>query len=106
MYVRKTSPRDVYARNRRLHVRLDLALLTAETTSGPEADIFREARPYEFRGQQSPGSTNTRVRELVERREQLAAERNRNQRPWRSGGHITENGGFLERNGDHGEGRI
>ena len=26
-------------------MRLNLALLTAETTSGPEADIFSEARP-------------------------------------------------------------
>ena len=75
MHVSKTSTRDVDARNRRLDVRLDLALLTAETTSGPEADIFCEARPHKFRGQQSPGSTNTRVRELVEGREQLTAER-------------------------------
>ena len=106
MHMRKTSTWDVNARNRRFDVRLDLTLLTAEAGSGPEADIFCKAGPHEFRGQESPGSTNTRMRELVERREQLMAERNGNQRPWRSGGHITENGGCLERDGDHGEGRV
>ena len=46
------------------------------------------------------------MRELVERREQLMTERNGNQRPWSPGGHITENGGLLEGNGDHGEGGV
>ena len=69
MHMSKTSTRDIDARNRRLDVRLDLTLLTAEAGSDLEANIFCEAGPHKFRGQQSPGSTNTRVRELVERRE-------------------------------------
>ena len=48
-------------------MRLNLALLTPETTSGPEADIFREARPHKLQGQQSPESTNTRMREIMKR---------------------------------------
>ena len=43
--------------------------------------------------------------ELVEGDKQSMAERNGNQRPWRSGGHITVDGGCLERNGYYGEGR-
>ena len=46
MHVRKTSSWDVDAWNRRLDVRLDLILLTAEAGSGPEANIFRKAGPH------------------------------------------------------------
>ena len=99
MHMIKTSSWDVDAWNRKLDVRLDLTLLTSEAGSGPEADVLREAGPHKFRGQQSPGSTNSRIGEIVERGEQLMAERNGNQRPWRSRGHITVNGGCLEREG-------
>ena len=46
MHVRKTSSWDVDAWNRRFDVRLDLTLLTAEAGSGPEANVFCEARPH------------------------------------------------------------
>ena len=103
MHVIKTSPWDVYARNCRSDVRLNLALLTPEAGPPPEADVLCKSGPHESGGQQPPRSTNTRMRELVEGNEHLVVERNQNKRPRGSGGHITVDGGCLEMDGDHRE---
>ena len=103
MHVIKTSSWDVYARNCRSDMCLNLALLTPEAGPRPEADVLCKSGPHKSGGQQPPRSTNTRMRELVEGDEQLVAERNRNKRQQGSGGHITVDGGGVERDGDHGE---
>ena len=71
---------------------LDLTLLTTKAGPRPEAKVLGQTRPYKLGRQKSPRSTYTRMRESVERDEQLMTKRRRNQRPQRSRGHITEDG--------------
>ena len=71
MDVRKSSTRDWNPQDWRLHVRLDLTLLTSETRSCPEANILGKARQQKPRGQEPPRSMCTRMRETMEIKEQL-----------------------------------
>ena len=74
MQVRKTSTTDIDTRNSRSDVGLDLTLLAPEAGPRSEADIFCKEGPQESGGQQPPRSS--RIGELLERHEQLMAERN------------------------------
>ena len=68
--------RKSYTRNRdpwdgRLHMRLDLTLLTSETGPCPEAHILGKDRPHTSRGQKPPRSSCTQMREAMKIKEQL-----------------------------------
>ena len=67
--------------------------LTVQTASGPLLDILGEARPDKGSQNQSPGMTNTRVRDAVERVENSALERNRNYRTGQTSEEVTEDRG-------------
>ena len=56
---------DRNLRNRGLNMLENLTPLTVQTVSGPVGDILREANPNEGTKNQSPGRTNTRVRDVL-----------------------------------------
>ena len=81
MNVGKSPSRNLDPRNRRTHMGLYLALLAPETQPRPEADILGKPRPNIPGGQKPPVSTDTRVRDPMQRQKQLLAENHMDQEP-------------------------
>ena len=84
-----------------MNVLENLTPLAAKTASGPVREILGEARPHEGSRNQSLGRINTRMRDVVQSIKDLAAERNLNQRTWRTGGKVTEDKGLARGHGDN-----
>ena len=56
---------------------LDLALLTMETRPQPEANVLGQPGLHKSGRQESPGSTNTGVRDPMKSKEQMLTENQR-----------------------------